>query len=158
MGVGICILITDGDKRLSRLCRIMEQGVHVYSRQNPSEKGTRNINGQFSCGNPIRSGAVQNSINPALYSSFLIIQWSDIGLVSNMDECLNDDDDEEHHRVFFTFSGAQHDRFSVHAGNDFLKTENAFHPDPAGGTAWLQPCRNKTIPVPAGTDGRSTNR
>jgi hypothetical protein len=33
MGVGICILITDGDKRLSRLCRIMGQG---GSRINPA--------------------------------------------------------------------------------------------------------------------------
>ena len=39
-----------------------------------------------------------------------------------MDECLNNDDDEEHHRVFFTCSGAQHERFSLHAGNEFRRS------------------------------------
>jgi hypothetical protein len=47
MGVGICILITDGYKRLSRLCRRMEQGVPSYIRYYPTENDIRIINGHF---------------------------------------------------------------------------------------------------------------
>ena len=105
---------------------------------------------------PAVPAAVQNSINPAPYSSFSIIHRADGGFVFNMDECLTDEDDEEHHRVFFYSFCALHERLSVHAG--WSERGRALHPEPACRTGRPAPARYCGRPVPTGIFGRVTER
>jgi hypothetical protein len=79
----------------------VEKGTPV-SPASPGGKGYRQKRGRILSGfDPAVPAAVQNAINPAPYSSFVIIHRADGGFVFNMDECLTGEDNEEHHRVFF---------------------------------------------------------
>ena len=107
---------------------------------------------------PAVPAAVQNSINPAPYSSFVIIHRADGGFVFNMDECLTDEDDEEHHRVFFYSFCVLYRRLSVHPGCADLIRGRALQTEPACRTARPDPARYYGIPVVSGMCGRVTER
>jgi len=107
---------------------------------------------------PAVAAAVQNAINPAPYSSFVIIHRADGGFVFNMDECLTDEDDEEHHRVFFYSFCVLYRRLSVYPGCADLIREGALQTEPAWRTTRPDPARYYGIPVVSGLFGRVTER